>query len=104
MKRILYGLAAALFVVMPRPVHAACGEECDSQYASAIDDCKVQFGDDPADAADLANCIQEARDDYRSCLDNCSSDASPVLAPHNLSSLLQHLQHERFMGTTRAAE
>jgi hypothetical protein len=47
---------------------AACGEDCDNQYSSAIDDCRSQYGDDPADANGLANCIQEARDDYRSCL------------------------------------
>jgi hypothetical protein len=60
------------------PAGATCGEECDSDYASAIDDCKSQFGDDPADADDLANCIREARDSYRSCLDNCAADASPI--------------------------
>jgi hypothetical protein len=60
------------------PAGATCGEECDGEYASAIDDCKSQYGDDPADADELATCIQEARDSYRSCLDNCAADASPV--------------------------
>jgi hypothetical protein len=55
-----------------RPTRAICGEECDGQYSSAIDDCHSRYGDDPADADDLANCVQEARDDYRSCLDDCA--------------------------------
>jgi hypothetical protein len=42
-----------------RTAHATCGEECDGQYSSAIDDCRSQYGDDPADADDLTNCIQE---------------------------------------------
>jgi hypothetical protein len=58
--------------------NATCGEECDGQSSSAIDDCRSQYGDDPADADDLANCIQEARDDYRSCLDDCASAALPL--------------------------
>jgi hypothetical protein len=59
----------------PSAAYATCGEECDGQYSSAIDDCRLQYGDDPADADDLAGCIREARDDYRSCLDDCASAA-----------------------------
>jgi hypothetical protein len=29
--------------------------ECDQQYPPDIDDCHSNFGDDPADAEDLAN-------------------------------------------------
>ncbi len=72
-------LASYVLVVLgtglPGVANATCGEECDSQYSSAIDDCRSQYGDDPADADDLANCVQEARDDYRSCLDDCASAA-----------------------------
>ena len=72
-------LVAAVIVAVGalplRTAHSACGEECDSQYSSAIDDCRSQYGDDPADADDLTNCIQEAKDDYRSCLDDCASAA-----------------------------
>jgi hypothetical protein len=66
--------------LVPGTAHATCGAECDSQYSSAIDDCRSQYGDDPADADDLTNCIQEARDDYRSCLDDCGSAA--ISLPH----------------------
>jgi hypothetical protein len=65
---ILLGLAA----LTPSKGRATCGEQCDGEYSSAIDDCRSQFGDDPADADDLTNCIQEARDDYRSCVHDCA--------------------------------
>src|SRR6266446_2551931 len=64
-----------LAIVSPGAANATCGEECDGQYASEIDDCHSQYGDDPRDADDLTNCIQEARDGYRSCLDDCASAA-----------------------------
>jgi hypothetical protein len=35
---------------------AGCGEECDVRYSSDIDNCRLQYGDDPSDADDLANC------------------------------------------------
>ena len=75
----LAGLFVLAFgLVSARSAGATCGEECDGDYASAIDDCKSQYGDDPADADELATCIQEARDSYRTCLDNCAADASPI--------------------------
>jgi hypothetical protein len=69
---------AMLTIVSPGAANATCGEECDGQYASEIDDCHSQYGDDPRDADDLTNCIQEARDNYRSCLDDCASAAISV--------------------------
>ena len=65
----------ALGALAPREADATCGEECDGQYSSAIDDCRSQYGDDPADSDDLATCISEAKDDYRTCLDDCASAA-----------------------------
>ena len=68
-------ILVALALMSPGAANATCGEECDGQYASEIDDCHSQYGDDPRDADDLTNCIQEARDNYRSCLDDCTSAA-----------------------------
>jgi hypothetical protein len=79
--KTLAGLALVAVIMVAvgalplRTAHATCGEECDGQYSSAIDDCRSQYGDDPADADDLTNCVQQARDDYRSCLDDCASAA-----------------------------
>jgi hypothetical protein len=54
---------------------AACGEDCDTEYQSDVDHCHSIYGDDPADAADLARCIDNARDDYRNCVENCADQA-----------------------------
>ena len=74
---------------------AGCGEECDARYSSDIDNCRLQYGDDPSDADDLANCIQEARDDYRSCLDDCPSASLSLprwrqLVSHRSARLSNH--------------
>jgi len=50
-------------VLSTRLACATCGEDCDSEYASAIDDCKSLCGDYPAGADDLTTCIRAARDD-----------------------------------------
>lgn len=72
-------ILAAFWTLSPRTVRAACGGDCDDAYSSDIDACHSQYGDDPADADDLADCIQNARDDYRSCLDDCTdADARPT--------------------------
>jgi hypothetical protein len=63
----------AICMFSPPVPLAACGEQCDAKYASNIDECHMQFGGDPADAEELTDCIQEARDAYRSCLDDCSA-------------------------------
>jgi hypothetical protein len=68
-------LLVTLGALAPGAADATCGEECDSAYSSDIDDCRVKYGDDPADAEDLARCIREARDDYRSCVEDCASAA-----------------------------
>jgi hypothetical protein len=65
-------LFLAWAVISPNAANATCGEECDQQYSSDVDDCHSNFGDDPADAGDLASCIRDARDDYRSCVNNCA--------------------------------
>jgi hypothetical protein len=46
-------LVLVLVALAPSKGRATCGEECDGQYSSAIDDCCLQYGDDPADSDDL---------------------------------------------------
>jgi hypothetical protein len=84
---VLVGLIlVALGTLVPGTAHATCGEECDAQYSSDIDDCRLQYGDDPADADDLASCIRQTRDDYRSCLDDCASAAISLPRRRNLAA------------------
>jgi len=91
-----------LAALAPSKGRATCGEECDGQYSSAIDDCRLQYGDDPADADDLTNCIQDVRDDYRSCLDDCAAMISPprwravllAASEHRSRSVAREFQRE----------
>jgi hypothetical protein len=71
--------------IFPGAAVATYGEHCDQQYSSEVDDCHSNYDDDPADAAALASCIQDARDNYGSCFDECagpvgaSSSGGPAL-------------------------
>ena len=65
----------ALLSAPLRLAKAACGEDCDTEYQSDVDTCHISYGDDPADAGDLALCIDNARGDYRSCVENCANEA-----------------------------
>jgi hypothetical protein len=64
-----------LGMLAPNTVRATCARQCDASYSADIDNCHLQYGDDPADTDDLTNCVQEAKDDYRRCLDDCNSAA-----------------------------
>lgn len=67
-------IVAALWILPPVVTRMACDKECGAQYSSDIDDCHTQFGDNPADTNDLANCIEDAREMYKHCLDDCLPD------------------------------
>ena len=64
-----------LGMLVPDKVRATCGRQCDASYSTDIDNCRLQYGDDKTDVGDLTNCVQEAKDDYRRCLDDCNSAA-----------------------------
>lgn len=53
----------------------ACDEDCESKYQSDVDDCHAQYGDDAEDVDDFATCIQNAKDNHRSCAGNCAGEA-----------------------------
>lgn len=59
-------------VILPSSAYAICGEECDEQYSSDVDTYHSNYGDDPSDTGDLTACIQDAKDNYASCVDDCA--------------------------------
>ena len=60
--RVLVGcILLTLGMLMPDAGRATCGQKCDLSYSADIDDCRFQYGNDPADADALADCIQEAK-------------------------------------------
>jgi len=50
----------------------SCRGDCEKAYQSELQDCQSRYGD-PEDADDLTTCIGGARDDYRSCINDCLS-------------------------------
>ena len=72
---VLAGYAlVTLGALAPGGTHVKCNQQCDAGYSADVDECRFQFNT-PADADALTDCIQRARDDYRSCLDDCASAA-----------------------------
>ena len=60
-RSVLVGYTLITLVTLaPDATHAKCGEQCDTGYSADIDDCRFRYGSDPADADDLADCIQES--------------------------------------------
>jgi hypothetical protein len=53
-------------------IWAGCISDCKDNYDSEVESCK-QLYDEPDDADDLQQCIQNAKEDYQSCIDECTS-------------------------------
>jgi hypothetical protein len=66
-------LPVILFAVSSVMISAGCVSDCKDDYDSPLASCKSQY-DDPEDADDLEFYIQAAKDDYQSCIEDCTSD------------------------------
>ncbi len=78
MRNLLIVFVLVALILVPASVEkavAACGEDCDSDYQSATENCQLMYGDNPEEAEDLSMCVQNARDEYRSCVENCADQA-----------------------------
>jgi hypothetical protein len=51
---------------------AGCESDCRDEYESEVESCKDQH-DDPGDAGDLKMCIDHAKSEYQSCIDECEN-------------------------------
>jgi len=65
-------LPVALFTMSTAMIWAGCISDCKHEYEAEVESCKSQY-DDPEDADDLQQCIQNAEDEYQSCIDECTS-------------------------------
>jgi|APFre7841882654_1041346.scaffolds.fasta_scaffold53755_3 hypothetical protein len=54
---------------------ADCKADCQSEYQSQVNLCRAQY-DDPDDADDLKTCMDDAKKEYDSCLEECETEAS----------------------------
>jgi hypothetical protein len=64
---VTVALAMPLFAAV---AHADCTRECTEDYHSDVNFCQTITGNDPADYD--FSCVQSARDDYHTCVDDCS--------------------------------
>ncbi len=51
---------------------AGCKSECQDQYESEIQSCNEQY-DDPDDDEMLRTCVDDAKNEYQSCVDECDN-------------------------------
>jgi len=61
---------AVLFTMSSAMIWAGCKSDCRDEYDGAIAHCKLMY-EDPDHADDLQRCIQSAKDDYESCIEDC---------------------------------
>ncbi len=66
--KFLISLAAVLLLYLPN-AWADCKSDCQNEYESAVKSCKEQY--DPDDADELQMCLDSAKGDYDSCIDEC---------------------------------
>ena len=52
-------------------IWAGCISDCKDDDDSEVQSCKERY-DDPDDAEHLQQCIQNAKDEYQSCIDECT--------------------------------
>ena len=65
-------LPAFLFAMSSAMIWAGCISDCKDEYDSEVQSCKMLY-DDPEDVDDLRLCIQAAKDDYQSCIEECTN-------------------------------
>lgn len=67
---LILAIAALAMPLFAAVAHAECSRECADDYRSDVNFCQTVTGDDPADYG--PSCVQNARDDYSTCVNDCS--------------------------------
>jgi hypothetical protein len=67
---LIVGTVALLSPLYAAIAHADCSRECTEDYRSDVSFCQTINGNDPADYD--FSCVQNARDDYSTCVRDCS--------------------------------
>ncbi len=57
---------------------ADCKLDCQNDYQSEVSSCRAQFSD-PEDVDDLAECMDDAKRGFESCLEGCETDADVAI-------------------------
>ena len=69
-KRLL--LLLTLYTASAAMIWAGCKSDCRDEYQSEIESCHLLY-DDPDDADDLQICVQDAKDQYNDCIEECNN-------------------------------
>jgi hypothetical protein len=65
-------LALILLAASATLVWAGCISDCKDEYDSEVESCKLMY-EDPDEADDLQQCIQNAKEEYQLCVEQCTS-------------------------------
>jgi hypothetical protein len=65
-------LIVLLCCVSAAMIWAGCKSDCRDEYQSEIESCHL-LNDDPDDADDLQICLQDAKDQYDACVEECDN-------------------------------
>ena len=70
MKAIALIIATSMFIAAT--AYAGCKSDCRDEYESDVRLCHL-LHDDPDDSGSLTSCIESAKSDYDSCVDDCDN-------------------------------
>ncbi len=68
-----------LILICGGQARADCKADCQNEYQSEVQSCNANY-DDPDDADDLKTCMDDARNGYESCLEECETEDSSTEA------------------------
>ncbi len=72
-KWIIVGIFSVLIILgINLQSIAGCKSDCQETYESEVEVCKGAY-DDPGDAGELQACIDEAINQFQSCMNECES-------------------------------
>jgi hypothetical protein len=69
--RLLISLAMVVLLCASN-AWAGCKSDCQDEYQSEVESCK-ELHDDPDDADMIKMCIDNAKSEYESCIDECEN-------------------------------
>ena len=63
-------ILAMLILISASPAWAGCKSDCQNDYQSEVELCRANY-DDPDDADELQICMDNAKSEYESCINDC---------------------------------
>ena len=64
--------AVLIFTCPLEIIWAGCKSDCRDEYESEVESCRLLY-DDPDDSDDLRFCIENAKDEFESCIEECDN-------------------------------